>query len=103
MNQCPYETIYETATHRMKSKRCNKPTQGAWCKDHAYCAEVLQLASALDWPHYVIAYLDGKPYYTLYGGKGNWEAYAARHPKHRHGELCSRMRQKLSKRLEAVA
>lgn len=103
MNQCKYETIYETRLLQRKARKCNKPTQGQWCKEHAYVAEVLQLAKALDYPRYTIAYLDSKPVYTLYGGQANWEAYAARHPKRRHGELCSRMRQELSKRLEAVA
>lgn len=105
MNQCQYLNLYETATHRMKSKPCNKPvTQAqAWCKEHAYCSELLQLAKALDYPPYVIAYIDGKPVYTLYGTKGNWEAYAARHPKRRHDELTRRMKAELARRLEMVA
>jgi hypothetical protein len=103
MNKCPYEELYETATHTMKSKPCNKPAKGVWCQDHAYVAELLKVAEALDYPRYTLAFVDNKPCYTVNDGKSAWEGYARRHPKRKHSELIRRLRQELARRLEMVA
>ncbi len=95
MKQCQHEEVYEDAHKHLKIKPCSNHPTGVWCKEHSYCAELLQVAEALDYPRYTIASLDNKPIYTLYGGKDSWQGYARRHPARRHQELVRRMRKEL--------
>jgi hypothetical protein len=82
--RCPFEVIYcerqRDGADLVKARLCRKRAerQSGWCREHEYVAELLELASKLDYPP-----LQVNASYLMVGGHANWEGDCERMPPHR--------------------
>jgi hypothetical protein len=69
----------ERGVRRMIGRTCNLPaTDGKWCEQHAYKAEILRVGEVASWPAASV-----NEHMTIGKGRDGWEAFA---------EICSRQR-----------
>lgn len=96
---CPFQILYYAGRfgETPKLKPCpNKPGLNGWCNVHAYCGELLELASSIGCPELAV---DGS--ILVHRGLANWEDYACIHRLSRHQELMAilmRLRQEYDAR-----
>lgn len=84
---CPFQILYYAGRfgETPKLKPCpNKPGLNGWCNVHAYCGELLELASSIGCPELAV---DGS--ILVHRGLANWEDYACIHRLSRHQELMA--------------
>ena len=80
---CPFEIF----TDHARLKPCQrKPGPNGWCDVHAYCAELLELASSIACPELAV-----NSSLVVVRGLANWEDYAVHHPISRHKELMAQL------------
>lgn len=96
MTQCQHITPYMAAKNLMKPKQCINTTVGLFCKDHAYCQELLDLARTLDYPQLPIT----ASMYIM-AGYGGWLAYVEHHPRARHEAIKAALAEMIGQRAEA--
>lgn len=82
---CPFRILSITGRsgETPKLKPCqNKPGLNGWCNVHAYCGELLELASSIACPELAV-----NDSILVHRGLANWEDYACIHRLSRHQEL----------------
>lgn len=81
---CPYQIVN---TEKFRATTCNMPGKyNGWCDVHAYCGELLELASSIACPDLAV-----NSSLFVFRGLANWEDYAVHHPISRHKELMAQL------------